>query len=255
MKKTLKHTLSLVLALMMVVSTMAISVVTTSAASKTTYTLSVNTGGSNATSIDIMEVTVLGTNGETDTHTMYCMATKEGTKTVTFEDAVDVGEITGIRIKNIGIDDWYPNYITISTPSDTETIYGGRWIADNKTVTLKDTDNVFKLEIKTGTETGAGTDDTVKITLKDANGRTATLLSADDIHTRTNAFEKGDCETIYMSAPDNFGQLKSISIVLSSAGILTPGGDWYIENIYAKQVSGTYEGYSGNYLTNTWIDG
>ena len=256
MKKTLKHTLSLVLALMMVVSTMAVSMVSTSAASSNhEYKITVNTGGSNATSIDIMSVTVHGTKGSTDSHNICALAGKNGTNSRTFTDPVDVGEITSIEIENIGIDDWYPNYVVVTGPSDTEMIYGGRWISDNKKVTLKDTDNVIQLDIKTSSDFSSGTDDIVKITLYDYAKHSAVLLDATEIHPAFNAFEKGDDTTLYIYAPNNFGKVDSINISLSSAGILTPGGDWKVENITATHVSGNNRGFSKTLMTDTWIDG
>lgn len=255
-KSKFKHFMSLALVAIMAVSTMAMSMVSTSATStKHEYKLEVTTGGSDATSIDIMSVIIHGTKGSTSSHNICNLANENGTKTKTFTDSVDVGEITSIEIENIGIDDWYPNHLKITGPSDTETIYGGRWISDNKTVTLKDTDNVIKLDITTGSDTGSGTDDKVNITLRDSQNHTASIIDATEIHPDSNAFEKGDFTSIYIYAPNNFGQVDSVSITLSSAGILTPGGDWKVECMTATHVSGNNTGFSKTLKTNTWIDG
>ena len=80
-------------------------------------------------------------------------------------------------------------------------------------------------------------------------------LDATEIHPAFNAFEKGDDTTLYIYAPDNFGKVDSINISLSSAGILTPGGDWKVENITATHVSGNNRGFSKTLMTDTWIDG
>ncbi len=251
MKRNFKRILSLVIVLAMVVSTMAISVVSTSAASKTKYEIQVSTAGGDAMSIDIMDVTIIGSKGETSVHKIWGLASID----VSFEDAVDVGDIIGIKIKNNGIDDWYPTCFSVSSPSNLEIIYGGRWISDNETVTFKRTDNVFKLDIQTGNVSGAGTDDAMTIKLIDTKGVTSTLLDAADIHPETNAFEKGDKVSLYIYAPDNFGILKTIDIKLTPAGILTPKGDWYVDNIHVTQLSGANAGYEGDFLTKTWIQG
>lgn len=255
--KMMKRTLSLVLAVMTVLSVMVVSVGTASAATgDVNYNLEFKTAGSQGTTNGDIVITVHGTAGSTSAHNVGEVGDSQKLQTASFTD-VNVGEITGVTVDVIsGINDgWYPEYINVSTPTDTETIYGGRWVDDDKKVTMNVTDTVLKVQVVTGDVTYAGTNGDVKIRFKDTNNKqTTTFANLSSIHPDSDAFERKDDSTFYVYAGSDFGAVKSIEILSGGDGIFGFGADWYLYSITITNVSGFSQGASCTKVIDQWLE-
>lgn len=258
MKNTImKRTLSLVLVLMMVFSVTAVSLSTVSAASdeKVTYNFEFYTAGSLGQSNADIVIKVHGTEGSTSTHNVGEVGDSQKVQTASFTD-VNVGEITGITANIIStVDDgWYPNYIKVSTSTQSATIYGGRWVDDNDKVTMNVTDNVLKVDVDTCDVKYAGTDGDVKVRFYDTKGRCTDETNLASIHPKFNAFERDDSATFYIYAPSNYGTTSKFAVHAGGDGIFSFGADWKLDSISVTHVSGANTGHSVSKTVNQWIE-
>ena len=243
MRRNLKRIVSIVLVAVMVLSTMAIATVSAFAESmKATYTVEVSTSGSDGCTADMIYLEVIGEiNGEeysTDYH--YCAHFGyHKTDRITFSDD-NIGSLQGVTVKKAGVNGWYPNYFrvtkTVAGKSETVTVYGGKWVENTEPVTFSKDDNVYKVDMKTSNEKGAGTDSNVYFSLIDKKDKETTSLNASSIHPSSNAFEKGDFASFYVSVPDYFGKMDKIRVEL---GAWTAGAPWKLEYFNVTKVSGT----------------
>lgn len=253
----MKRTLALILAVMTVLSAVTVSAFSVSAATgDVKYNLEFKTAGSLGTTNGDIVITVNGTNGSTSAHNVGEVGDSQKLQTASFTD-VNVGEITGVTVDVIsGINDgWYPEYINVSTSSDSKTIYGGRWVDDEKKVTMNVTDTVLKLQVVTGDVSCAGTDGDVKIRFTDASGKqTVNFANLSSIHPKSNAFERKDDSVFYVYAGSNFGAVKSIEILSGGDGIFGFGADWYLSSITITNVSGFAQGASCSKVVDQWLE-
>lgn len=176
----------------------------------------------------------------------------KGEYTFSFSDTFIGSEITKIEIEIDGDDGWYPEYVKVTSDCGgiEQTLYGGRWLDNSGTITLKPTDNVFKIGITTSNDTNAGTDAAVYVQLVDQNGITSDKINASDVHPESNAFEKGDSMSLYMYAPDKFGKLQYIQINSDANG--TAAANWKIEKLDAAQMSGGNKDDNFSITVNQW---
>ncbi len=250
-----KRMISLVLIVTMMLSALSASTLCTSAliGENFEYKIEVSTPGSDAKSNDIMVVKIYGTKGYLKEH-MFTLGSKIGTATYTFKDYNDIGDIKYMTIENKnGIDGWYFNWIKLTTPSDSETFYGGRWLDNSNVVTFRPDDNVVKLEIQTGSETYAGTDADIHFRLIDTDGDEFLSDEASSVHIRANAFEKNDFSYMYVYIDSkDFGQIDDVVPELHSSGTLF--SDWYLDYIKATHVSGKYTGEYKYIIFSKWIE-
>ena len=255
-KRIIKKITAITLMLVMTLSTATVSLATVSAANDNiTYNLSFKTAGSNGSSINDIIIVVHGTNGSTRKHNLGVVG-YSSTDTASFED-VNVGTITGVTVETddritltTAKDGWYPESITVN---DT-TIYGGRWVDEEKPVTLMTTDEVYKITIKTGDNNGAGTDSDVKVTLYSANGKTSQCVNASAVHPCVNAFERKDKMSFYMYVGTNFDKANKITFEVPGCGIYAAGISWFLESVSGEKIQGsTYDNFTIS--PNTWIAG
>lgn len=255
--KFMKRTLSLVLVLMMVLSVSAVSFMSVSAASNENvkYEFEFYTAGSLGTTNGDIVIKVNGTNGSTSNHNVGMVGDTQKKQTASFTD-VNVGEIESVTAYVISAldDGWYPNYIKVSTPTDSATIYGGRWIDDGEKVTMKETDNVLKLTVNTGDVRYAGTDGDVLVYFYDTNGTYSGKTNLSSIHPKTNAFERDDCATFYIYVPGNFSTVSKMRIYVNARGVYCFGADWKLEDVSIEHVSGANTGVTYSKTINQWIE-
>lgn len=253
--KFMKRTLSLVLVLMMVLSVSAVSFMSVSAASNENveYEFEFCTAGSSGTTNGVIVIKVNGTNGSTSYHRVGLAGNTQKKKTASFTD-VNVGEIESITAYVTATSGWYPNYIEVSTPTDSATIYGGRWLDVRERVTMYETDNVLKVTVDTADVKYAGTDGDVKISFYDTDGNFSGETELSSIHPKKNAFERDDCATFYIYAPDNFGKLRGMNISVGGSDIYSLCGDWKLEDVSIEYVSGAYTGVTYSKTINQWIE-
>lgn len=219
-----------------------------------TYTITTCTAGSSGVTDDKLSFVLYGNKGSTNgTIKSGKCGNEKGEYTFTCNMGYIGTELTAIEIEIEGDDGWYPEYINVKSENGkiNRTLYGGRWLDNNETITLKATDNVFKVDIKTANVDNAGTDADVYVQLVDENGETTAKINASDVHPKSNAFEKGDNMSLYIYAPQKFGKLEYINI--NSDANDTAAANWKIESLGATKMSGNNDvGDSFSITVNQW---
>ena len=178
----------------------------------------------------------------------------KGSFTFTVADKYIGTDIKSIDVKISGTDGWFPESIKVTSKLGgcSQIFYGGRWLDDNKTVTFKPDDNVFKVDVNTGDVSLAGTDADVYLKLIDSNGVKSANYELSSIHPLFNAFERGDNMSAYIYVPDKFDKLQYMQICIDD--YTYPGGStWYLETIGATQVSGKNNGDSFSINAKQWV--
>lgn len=218
-----------------------------------TYTITTVTAGSNGVTNDGISIKVYGSKGVTEWMNLSSLGDSIGAESATIPGAF-VGNIDYIEVKvNSSSNSWYPEKITVKSlfAGDEVTFYGGRWINENKTYKLKQDDNVFEVNIKTGTKNNSGTDYDVYAQILDSKGNTTNWTNLSDIHPAKNAFEKGDNATFYIYAPSEFGKSQFIEMESKSYFPIATS-DWYIDDITVTQVQGKYKDDSFTVNADQW---
>ncbi len=218
-----------------------------------TYTITTCTAGSSGVTDDKLSFVLYGNKGSTNgTIKSGKCGNEKGEYTFTCNMGYIGTELTAIEIEIEGDDGWYPEYINVKSENGkiNRTLYGGRWLDNNETITLEPTDNVFRIDIKTSNDDKAGTDADVYVQLVDEKGKTSNWLNVSDIHPKSNAFEKNDKVSVYGHAPDGFEKLEYINVKTETNG--TASADWKIESIGAEQVSGKNKGDKFSITVNQW---
>ncbi len=251
--KSLKCFVSLALIIVMMMSVIAVSVVSASAVTNDNsfalteildYKFSISTAGTDGESSDKIEIKINGRkpiSGEaysTEWHNVGKVA-NDSTDSASFSD-IAIMNIDSITVKNCGSDGWYPEYVhltaeRIGEPAIDLTFYGGRWVDNGDEVTLALTDKVLKFNVVTSSDSYSGTDADVIVSLYGENNNKIENCNLSDIHPKFNAFEKGDDATFYFAVPSNFGTLKKASFVLDLIGsednIFNFGSDWKLGSV------------------------
>lgn len=165
-----------------------------------------------------------------------------------------VGEIDYVEFKTNSDNDWFPGKISIACyySGNNVYLYGGRWIGQNA-VTIKPSDNVYSVEVHTGTEDGAGTDADISLYLEDENGKKTETIELNELSDFSNAFENGDSETFYFYAPDDFDECIYAYFYSNHKWAKA---DWLLESFTVKKVSGTKgEGLHSGFTHNSaqWL--
>lgn len=215
------------------------------------YTITTTTAGSNGVTNKGISIKVYGKDGTTDWMSLSSLGDSKGTESATVTGSY-VGKIDYIEVKSNNSNCWYPEKITVKNQfgGSEVTFYAGKWMSDSNIYTLKQSDNVFELNIKTGTISNSGTDCSVYAQLVDENGKETGWTNLSDIHPDSNAFEKGDNSTFYISAPNDFGKVQYVELKSESNG--TAASDWYIDDITVKQVQGTNKGDGFTFNADQW---
>lgn len=190
--KYFKRTLSLVLSILMFTS--VASIIVTNAEvfvvpdEFINYTIEVSTAGSKGCTDDTVGIKLNGTKGSTSWITSSDCDTY-GTQTLT-PMCIDIGSLKSVTLKVNGSDNWYPNYIKVTSETGIEdTVYCGNWVGEDE-VTFGKSESVYRVDIKTGDEKNAGTDNYNYIRLRDNNGTYGELVNLSEIHPDKNAFER-----------------------------------------------------------------
>lgn len=269
--KSFARLISLVLILVMIVSTMAVSAFSVSAATKddafalelvVNYTLDFCTAGTDGESSDEIMIKINGKIGGKDASTEWQSVGKVGkdrTASVSFLGK-HFNEIESITVKNNGKDGWYPEYINLKTDINREnsglTFYGGRWVDDGNEVTLALTDKVLKLNVVTSGDNYSGTDADVIVKLYGENNTSTGNINLSDIHPKFDAFERKDNAIFYFAVPENFGTLKKASFTLKliapEGNIFTTGSDWRLGSL---DFTFNDDEFSNKKDVNKWLSG
>ncbi len=255
MKRTFKKIVSLALVVVMIVSTMAISVISTSALSfPKKYTVYIRTAGNQGRSLDTFKFKINSI--FTSEEIKITMFGRDYIRTE-FERDLDMGMLQTIEIEHCsGCDDLYINYIDVIEPNGkTTSFYGGRWISD-EVVTLQAhdfnrTDNVYKLSVNTSDVKNAGTDADVILFPKNSSGKVIDEINLTNLSASGNSFERNTTEEFYVYLPE---KLNDVSVKIKTFGIFVIGCSWHLNNIEVEQVSGIGSGTKTTFEFNDWIE-
>lgn len=162
-----------------------------------------------------------------------------------------VGKINNVVVKTRSSNGWYPEYITIKCKLSgySITLYVGRWIYDEE-VTLSPTDDVYELQVKTGTDDGAGTDSDIYVQLRDKKGNTTEKLYLSEISQYSDAFENGDSDTFKIYVPSDFGECTQVLFYSNHA---KAHADWLLDYFIIKKVQGEDADEGFTYYANQWF--
>ena len=252
--RVIKSIVSLLLILMVTVASLATA---TAVGSKYYYyDLMFYTAGSSGISQDYIYMQIHGEKGSTDWEKLSCCGFYRRYGSVSLGDFNDVGKVTGVSVKNECIDGWYPEKIEVISPSkEKTTIYCAGWVDNNDEVRFDINKNILEVNVKTSSALFSGTDADVWAIFYDENGVATEGHNLSDIYPTDNAFERGDDATMYISAPDNFGKVKSARFYLDDEEALAiEGPAWRAQSVKVTQVSGTNNGFSVYKALNTEID-
>lgn len=219
-----------------------------------TYTINAYTFGSNGVNDAGVSFKLYGDKGTTEWLVTDCgkdAGNWEGEfkvseiRTSVSEVTRAVGNIEKIEVKSNSSNHWFPGAITVKSKfgGETLTVYGGRWIGENSII-LKPTDKIYKVTVQTGTESNAGTDSEIYLKLASKNGTKTSEYQLDDIHPKSNAFEKGDNASFWIYAPDNFDECTNVYLKSNHSG--TAAG-WKVDYITVENV----QGGNGDKFTNS----
>ena len=216
------------------------------------YTITTTTAGTDGDTTDGIQVNIHGTNGESGWMNFSDLGDDQGTQSATTTSSY-VGKIQYIDVKVNSSNCWYPEKITVKAQfgGSEVTFYGGCWMSNGTDhYTLNPNDNVFELNIKTGSDFTSGTDCDVFAQLVDENGKETGWTNLSDIHPDFNAFETDDNSTFYIKASDDFGKIQYVELRSESNG--TAASDWYIDDITVKQVQGKNKGDGFSFNADQW---
>ncbi len=253
-KNFLKSVISLALVAVMMFSAMAVSV---SAATVVSYDIVVYKAQGDGRTNDVEKLTVVGENGQFSVNLSH--ASDLNVNKIIGHKHEDIGAIKEIKVQNYGLDGSYIKYVTITAKGKTTTIYGGSWHDDSKVVTYKPSDNVIKLDIKTGDIQNAGTDEKVYLTLIDESGKTFTTTNINEFFDDSRraggdyGLEKGKLSTIYVRVPNDFGKLVNIKPYVKT-DFIDFSGDWYLSYINGTYVSGVNKGDFYSFKFERWFE-
>lgn len=216
-----------------------------------TFTVSAYTKGSNGVTTDGISFKLHGKKDTDQWIAANSIGNDKGNKSQTVT-ASSVNGITSVEVKTNSGNHWFPGEINISGKysGDSITVYGGRWIGSSGT-TLKPTDNIYKVTVNTGNDNYAGTDSEIFLFLQDEKGVITENLDLSDIHQDGNAFEKGDSDTFWIYAPDNFGECRHAFFYSdysnSSAG-------WQLGSFTVEKVQGESEDSGYSFTSGQWFE-
>lgn len=241
MQRKIKRIVSVMLIAVMVVSTIAVAAVPTSAAeTKVKYTIETSTPSHLARTGDIIKFRINGKNKSTGFHSLGSIGFY-GSGSESFED-IDV-DVQSITVFNVGCNGWFPDSITVKKEvngkTETTKFWVGRWIDDGEKITVSKSDKIFKVTVETSNDLFAGTDINIGLTLYDKEGNSSYDFDLTEIHSATNAFERGDVETFYLYAGDNFGELnKCCFFNIYELHVVSLWDEWKLHKISVEQISG-----------------
>ena len=215
------------------------------------YKISAYTKGSNGVTSDGIYIKINGDDGSTD----WMRASECGNDKGDWSGSVQgisVGKITSVSVKTAASNSWYPGKITVTGAFSGEsiTVYGGRWIGTSEKVLSPD-DNVYEITINTADVANAGTDSNIKLYLQDADETKTTEQNLSDIHQKSNAFEKGDTDTFWIYAPDDFGE--AVHTFISSDHTQAAAG-WKLDSFTVKKVSGKTKDSGYTFYSGQWFE-
>ena len=130
--------------------------------------------------------------------------------------------------------DWQLASVTVTAPDGKNSVFKfNSWFNEDKATQTKKCSpcasgawNMYTAKIKTGTDTGAGTDSNIYLTLADANGnrkrfRLNSMGSG-------NLFENGDTDSFTFFVGSEIGQVTAVALESDHA---YSGSDWYVDTL------------------------
>ena len=221
----------------------------------TEYRLWINTAGRYGASTCTISVQLTGDKGTTDWINIGKVGntfTQDPNLMIyTMFEAKNVGRVSEINLKVNGSDDWYVNQIQINYNGIEQHFYGGRWVREGNIVTLKESDNVYRIELQTSSSKNSGTDQDVTVTLKSKDGKTTVSQNLTKIHPANNAFERGDCVEFYVYLDAD--ELGEVEIRLGDSWLYMAAASWKLEKITIEQMNTGGEGVYYEDTRNEWI--
>lgn len=214
-----------------------------------TYTISAYTHGSNGVTSNGVSIRLHGSRGSSGWISLSDCGNDRGDWSGTFHTN-SVGTIQRIEAKTNADNYWFPGKIQISAKYGGEsiTVYGGRWIGQSAK-SLSPDDNIYTVTITTSDDANAGTDADISLLLQDDNGTQTEIIELSNICYQNNAFEKGDVETFYIYAPNDFGECRHAFLKSNHSN---PAAGWKVEKIEINKVQGGSDGYTVS--PNYWYE-
>ena len=249
--KFYKKAVSVVLVLAMALSVCAVSLITASASTYENYTVNCCTTDAGTSSSEIY-ICVYGTSGSTGWYNIGEIG-NDSTGSAQF-NAKSVGQITKIELDHILElqNPCNPTTVTIKNSENDVTFYNSETIGSDEPLTLSVTDKAFRLDIKTGSVDGAGTDAYVYINFVDEDGDSyKTEISM--LHPKSNAFEAKDEASIIVKVPDNIDTLDYIEISVDGDIWFNLKADWYLDTINITHIAGDHKDTTYSCSVYKWI--
>ena len=134
----------------------------------------------------------------------------------------------------------------------------GSTIADDvfQCFTVRQTDNVYEVRIKTGTEASSGTRDDVHIYLRDAKGKVTTTYQVAESFVAINDFLIGERSKVYVYAPDDFGECVNAVLFTEPhvySEMLSADG-WLLDALDISKVQGRSEDSGYVVYPHQWFE-
>lgn len=206
-----------------------------------TYTINAYTHGSNGVTSKGISIRLYGSLGKSGWISLSDCGKDRGDWSGSFTTN-SVGTLQKIEVKTNADNYWFPGKITVSAKfgGETITVYGGRWIGQAEK-TLSPSDNIYCVTITTSNDTNAGTDANIGLFLQDNDGTKTDELDLSELSYNKNAFEKGDVESFYIYAPNDFGECRHAFL---SSDHKNAAAGWKVSKIEIKKVQGGTDGYT-----------
>ena len=276
MKKLfMTRTISLILAVVTLLSLAAIGITTATAESDMLVKYFVNiyfAEGYGDTTGDILFTPICGDTKLNGIAAKTYRLVGEPVK-LKFTDKYVPGGITGGTIRFYGNDNAYVEKIEVSSSAQPEvvTIYGGRWVFNEDETTFNINDDVYKVTVKTSNDVYSGTDLIISSKLYTTNGRSILYLNnlrdgdlfeqgsehSFYIGTSTLGMTTADGTLISEDVNGQNGTFEKIGFELNKSGydIVTPAASaWLLESVKVEKVQGIIKESPMTINANQWYD-
>ena len=232
------------------------------------YRFTVKTGSDSLAGTDAMiYVKLVGSKGETEECEISELYSgnafeKGTTHTVTATFNENIGTIQKLLVRSdmsgVGAD-WLADSIKVepvfqgAVQSGGKTFYLNQWINDKgwKTFSNDPADSTqYRLTVKTGNDSLAGTDANIYVKLVGSKGETAEREISELYN--GNAFEKGTTHTVTAIFDQNIGTVQKLLVRSDMSGV---GPDWLADSVKVEPVfQGAVQSGGKTFYLNQWIN-
>lgn len=172
----------------------------------------------------------------------------------------NIGTVKGIMLRSdckwAGYG-WYPEWIRVQpitggVEGEGQTLNIKQWIDDEGTHYFTNDpsqSSLYRVTVKTGTPTGAGTDSNITLRLAGTKGESGSVVINPSFS--GNAFESGSTDTAIVDFGKNIGELKNLYL---QSDCKWAGSDWFVESIAIEPIcNGEAQPGGQTFVMNQWI--